>query len=227
MKRLLAALVIAALAAALGACTTFVPGMLPMQQAPARATYDPTVVALRAKLLEGAQYILNTRSLTIRGRHFNADCTGLVLAIYWYAGIDLSRDFNKFTGGGVERLYRTLERYNLLYSTTEPLTGDLIFWDNTYDHNEDGRWDDPLSHAGMVTSVDPDGTIAYIHYHVTLGIHIDYMNLRNPSVQSVSEWGHVKVINSPMRLVERGKPHPPHWLAGQLYRALGLAYLLE
>jgi hypothetical protein len=223
--RLLLVPLAAVLAAALGACTT-----LPVrgfdQPAPLRATADPSVVAVRDKLAEGAKSLLGRTQIVVRGRRFNNDCTGLVLAIYWYAGIDLAKDFKRFTGGGVERIYRTLERDNLLYSTARPLAGDIIFWDNTYDHNEDARWNDPLSHVGMVTAVDPDGTISYIHYHITKGILIEHMNLENPGVQSMMVGGRMKVINSPMRLATPGKPHPSNWLAGQLYRSLGLAYLL-
>jgi hypothetical protein len=196
------------------------------QPAPLRATADPAVVALRQKLGEGAKSLLGKKQIVVRGRRFNNDCTGLVLAIYWYAGIDLAQDFSRFTGGGVERIYRTLERRNLLYSTAHPLVGDIIFWDNTYDHNEDARGDDPLSHTGMVTGVDRDGTISYIHYHITKGIITESMNLENPGVQSMVVGGHMKVINSPMRLAVAGRPHPPKWLAGQLFRNLGMAYLL-
>jgi hypothetical protein len=241
-KRLLVRLAVLAACTFLGACAGLpvrlssysplgvsagVSAPVPVAPAPVRATADPAVIALRAKLAEGAKSILGATQLVVRGRRFTMDCTGVVLAVYWYAGMDLAKDFSQFSGNGVERIYKTLERANLLYSTSKPLVGDIIFWDNTYDHNEDGRWDDPLSHTGMVTGVDPDGTIAYVHYHVTKGIRIDYMNLKNPAVQTTMEEGHVKVINSPMRLAVPGQPHPPNWLAGQLYRALGLAYLLQ
>ena len=89
---------------------------------------DPATVALRSKLVEGAQSILGKKQLFVRGRRFNMDCTGMVLAIYWYAGIDLARDFNKFKGNGVTRIYKTLERDNLLYSNDYPLPGDIVFW---------------------------------------------------------------------------------------------------
>jgi hypothetical protein len=210
----------------LDACAT-VPRHITSEPAPARATMDPATVALRAKLVEGARSILGKKQLFVRGRRFNMDCTGVVLAIYWYAGIDLARDFNKFNGNGVTRIYKTLERDNLLYSNDYPLPGDIIFWDNTYDENEDSRWDDPLSHVGMVVRVDKDGTISYVHDHIRNGITIDYMNLRKPGTWKSVENGHVRVINSPMRLAVAGKPHPPDWLSGQLYRALGMAYLLQ
>jgi len=212
--------------AALGACTTL-PGGFPDQPPPLQATADPSVVALREKLAEGARTLLGKRQVVVRGRHFTPDCTGLVLGIYWYAGIDLAKDFRKFTGDGVARIYKTLDREGLLYSTSHPLVGDIIFWDNTYDNNQTLLPDNPLSHIGMVVGVDDDGTIAYIHYHVTRGIVVEYMNLENPDVQSMMVNGRMKVINSPMRLAVPGRPHADKWLAGQLYRALGLGYLLE
>jgi hypothetical protein len=226
MARMLARLAPLLLAGLLGACeTTRLAGV--EQSAPARATADPAVVALRQKLAEGARSILGRKQLVVRGRHFNMDCTGVVLAIYWYAGIDLARDFNRFTGNGVSRIYRTLERRDLLYSTSSPLVGDIIFWDNTYDENGDWRQNDPLSHVGMVVTVDGERTITYVHYHIRNGISYDYMNLRNPGVQNEIENGRVRVINSPLRLAVPGRPHPPEWLSGQLYRNLGMGYLLR
>jgi hypothetical protein len=215
------------LAAMLGACAT-APIMRGIDQpAPPQATADPAVVSLRAKLAEGARSIIGAKQLVVRGRRFTMDCTGVVLAIYWYAGVDLARDFKRFTGNGVGRIYKTLEREDLLYSTSTPLVGDIIFWDNTYDENQDNGWNDPLSHVGMVLRVDDDGTITYVHHHVRRGISTDYMNLRSPAVQSQVENGRVKLINSPLRLAVAGRPHPPNWLSGQLYRSLGMGYLLE
>jgi len=226
MGRVLTRLAPLLVAGLLGACAT-TPFSGRDQSAPARATADPTVVALRAKLAEGARSVLGRKELVVRGRRFNMDCTGVVLAIYWYAGIDLARDFNRFTGGGVSRIYKTLERRDLLYSTRSPLVGDIIFWDNTYDENGDERWNDPLSHVGMVVGVDNDGTITYVHYHIRNGITNDYMNLRSPAVLNQMENGRLRVINSPMRLAVSGRPHPPDWLSGQLYRSLGMGYLLR
>ena len=215
------------LAAMLGACATG-PLMRGLDQpAPPRATADPAVVSLRAKLAEGARSIIGAKQLLVRGRRFTMDCTGVVLAIYWYAGIDLARDFNKFPGNGVGRIYKTLETEDLLYTTSTPLVVDIIFWDNTYDANADNGINDPLSHMGMVLKVDDDHTITYIHHHIRRGISTDVMNLRNPAVQEQRELGHIKVINSPLRMAVPGKPHAENWLSGQLYRILGMGYLLQ
>ncbi|MCX7038215.1 MAG: CHAP domain-containing protein [Spirochaetes bacterium] len=171
----------------------------PDQAPPARATEDPSIVSLRGTLAEGARSVVGKKELVVRGRRFTMDCTGVVLAVYWYAGIDLAQDFGKYGGGGVTRIYRTLEGEGLLYDSSHPLVGDVIFWDNTYDRDGDGKWDDALTHVGMVTAVSDDGTVAYVHFNVHTGIVIEHMNL----------------------------PHPPQWLAGQLYRILGMGYLLS
>jgi hypothetical protein len=232
-----ALLLLAAICVGLSGCATFfsfddpstVPPRAPVvdKPAPARATADPSVVALRAKLAAGARSILGKKQLVVRGRRFSWDCTGVVLSIYWYAGIDLSRDFKKFSGNGVTRIYKTLQKDDLLYSTTTPLVGDIIFWDNTYDEPGSEGKPNPLSHVGMVLDVQSDGTITYIHHHVTRGIVTEYMNLRAPDVRTMLDNGQVKVINSPLRLAVAGKPHDPNWLSGQLFRVLGMAYLLQ
>jgi len=203
------------------------PRRSPDQAPPARATEDPSIVSLRGTLTEGARSVVGKKELVVRGRRFTMDCTGVVLAVYWYAGIDLARDFGRYSGNGVTRIYKTLEKESLLYDSSHPLVGDVIFWDNTYDHDGNGKWDDPLTHVGMVTEVSDNGTISYVHHHVRTGIVIEHMNLRSPDVQSRMEWGHLRILNSPLRLAERGNPHPPRWLAGQLYRILGMGYLLS
>jgi hypothetical protein len=219
----LASLAVAALA--LCSCASM-PPRGPDQPRPARATEDPAVVSLRSTLAEGAGSILGATQLVVRGRRFSMDCTGVVLAVYWYAGIDLARDFGRYTGNGVSRIFRTLEREGLLYDTAHPLTGDIVFWDNTYDANGNSKWDDSLSHVGMVTAASDDGTIEYIHHNVRAGIVIERMNLLRPDEEKRSAWGRVRILNSPLRLAAKGEPHPPLWLAGQLYRMLGMGYLL-
>ena len=214
------------LCAGLCSCAS-VPLGAPDQSPPLRAIADPAVVSVREKLVEAAYSVVGKKELVIRGRKFQTDCTGTVLAIYWAVGIDLAQDFDRFSGNGVTRLFRTLERENLLYTTTHPLPGDIIFWDNSYDQNEDGQWNDPLTHVGMVVGVEPDATVSYVHAHVRSGIIVERMNLLNPDARSRMEWGQVKILNSPMRMAEPGGTRPARTLAGALYRSLGMGYLLS
>lgn len=194
-------------------------------KSPARATRDPTIVALRARLVEGADSLIGKQDLFVRGKHFTWDCVGTVLAIYWYAGVDLARDFDQYTGNGVARLYKSLAAENLIYAARYPFSGDLVFWDNTYDENGNGRWDDPLTHVGMVVSTAPDGEVSYVHQNVRRGIVVEYMNLNQPSVYQSPDPGSERIFNSPMREAQPGVAHPPNWLSGQLFRAFGMGYL--
>ena len=191
-----------------------------------RPALSPSIDAIRAKLGEGATALIGATELTVNGRRFSWDCTGTVLAIYWYAGIDLARDFGRYPGNGVRRLYQTLEDASLLYTTTEPVLGDLVFWDNTYDADGDGAWDDQLTHVGMVVETGADGTISYVHLNYRKGIVVEKMSLREPDVHQRTAGGRVTIVNSPLRMAEAGKDHPDRWLAGQLYRVLGMGYLL-
>ncbi len=177
---------------------------------------SPETAEIQRRLAEGARFVLGKTELVIRGRRFRMDCTGTVLAIYWYAGIDLARDFHKYSGNGVTRIYRSLEQKNLLYSNPRPLTGDIIFWDNTYDRNGDGLWNDRLTHVGMVVESLEDGAIQFVHLNYSNGIVIENMNLLEPDIE---------IMNSPIRVRNPRRPHPPRWLAGQLYRVLGMGYL--
>jgi hypothetical protein len=195
---------------------------------PQRSTINPAARGteeLRSKLAEGGEYVLGKKELVIRGKRFNMDCTGTVLAIYYYAGIDLARDFNKYTGNGVMRLYKSLEEEELLYETRFPVTGDIIFWDNTYDRNEDRQWNDPLTHVGMVMNTSEDGSIEYVHLNYRSGIIIENMNLHQPEVHQQMEKGQMRIINSPMRMKQAGKAHPDNWLSGQLFKIFGMGYL--
>ncbi|MBN1835188.1 MAG: CHAP domain-containing protein [Spirochaetales bacterium] len=191
----------------------------------ARLSSVAEVARVQEKLAEGGRYVLGRRELVIRGRRFNMDCTGAVLAIYYYAGIDLSRDFDRYSGGGVMRLYQSLEARDLVYDSRAPATGDIIFWDNTYDRNGDGQWNDGLTHVGMVMAAGEDGTIEYVHLNYRKGIVIEYMNLNSPDVHQNLERGSVQIVNSPMRMKQKDQGHPERWLSSQLYRNLGMGYL--
>ncbi|MBN2551208.1 MAG: CHAP domain-containing protein [Spirochaetales bacterium] len=221
MKHIRRAVVPALLLAVLGSCV-----MVPSRVA--REGINPAAGEtedLRRKLAEGGNYVLGKDELIIRGKRFNMDCTGAVLAIYYYAGIDLARDFNRYTGNGVSRLYKSLEAKGLLYYTRLPVTGDIIFWDNTYDRNEDGRWNDPLTHVGMVMNVSEDGSVQYVHLNYRRGIIIENMNLYQPEIHQRMEKGQMRIVNSPIRMKQAGNPHPRNWLSGQLFRNFGMGYL--
>ena len=183
--------------------------------------------SIQQLLVEGANTLVGQKTIVVRGKQYNADCVGAILAIYAYADIDLIHLFDQYTGNGVTRLYKALDAFGLLHDSTRPSPGDLIFWDNTYDRNSDGKWNDYLTHIGMVTKVDEVGNIEFVHYHYTKGVALAFMNLRHPNDQEKPLSGGNKVLNSAMRMKGSGTPDASRWLASQLLRSFGEAYKIK
>ena len=177
-------------------------------------------------LIEGADSVLGKDRLLVRGKEFRIDCTGVIMAIYYYAGIDFTPAMTGYTGNGVTRMYKYLREEELLYTTEYPVPGDIIFWDNTWDANEDGQYNDYLTHIGMVYDVDDSGLITYVHHNYRKGIIIEYMNLTDPDTYQLNKGDRVIIINSPMRM--KGAPKAPEgqWLSSHLARVFGKGYLL-
>ncbi|GAB4370192.1 MAG: hypothetical protein Kow009_06730 [Spirochaetales bacterium] len=162
--------------------------------------------------MQAAQSLVGRTRLQFGKVSFFSDCSGFVLAAYYLGGVDLRGEYAKQTGNGVRRLYQIARTHRLLNTDHPPLPGDVVFWDNTYDANGDGKWNDELTHAGIVVTSRTDGTVEYVHYHIRRGIVQERMNLKNPD--SVA-------LNAPMRIQEASRSHPGNWSAAQLYRTTG------
>jgi hypothetical protein len=158
--------------------------------------------------------------VVVNGRSFTLDCIGTVAAIYFKLGIDITKDFPRYSGNGVNRFYESLKARNALHRDEIPRPGDAIVWDNTWDANNDGKLDnDPHTHAAVVVAVEEDGTIHYVHEHVSRGVIVEVMNLKRPGDYQ-DEKG--KLINSPLALVTgTGRGRPEHWLSGDLLNGFG------
>jgi len=189
---------------------------------------DTTKIAeIKKKLLQGAESLVGKDTIIVNGKKFINDCVNTVLAIYYFAGIDLSKEFGKYSGNGVRRLYKTLENHELIYSTHSPAPGDIVFWDNTWDMNGDGIYNDPLTHVGMIVKISDEGNLEYIHYNYIKGIVYEKMNLNNPDTYSKIVNGKTIIINSPLQMKEKGKAHSNKWLSSHLYKSFGKGYLME
>ena len=151
-----------------------------------------------------------TNSLIFNNRVFSNDCSGLIYGIFWSVGIDLISEISKESGNGVKRLFAVMEKNNLLHYNKYPEPGDLIFWNNTY-----GTWGkNPLSHIGVVVSVDRGGNIEYVHNNTYLGkINIERMNLHTPHK--------TRPVNNYMRYDSKYKK-----TSAELFDSFGMAWRL-
>lgn len=103
---------------------------------------------------------------------FRQDCSGFVEATLARAGAPMR--------GSTRDLWAALDQQGATHRRTRPQPGDLAFFDNTYDRDDDGRTDDPLTHIAVVVSVDADGTIQLAHDGTSAGRATLYMNLLHP-----------------------------------------------
>lgn len=178
---------------------------------------DPAIAAHQAAVAEAAHALVGSRRLVVDGTRYNYDCSGTILAIHAAAGTPLDAAFAAERGNGVARIYAIATSQPWVGAPQEyPAVGDIIFWDDTYDRNGDGRWNDELTHAGIVTAVAPDGTITYVHHHYRLGVVAETMNLMVPDDQT---------RNSAMRMRGQRYGEDARWLASHLYRRAGSAFL--
>ncbi len=163
----------------------------------------------------------NPEMLYVGDREFRCDCTGVVLASYYKAGIDLMPAFAREQGNGVARLHGVAERHNLAFPGPMPEPGDIIFWDDTYDRNGDEAWGDPLTHTGIVVHVYPDGQLEYVHHNYRRGVVVAHMNLTDPDTYQVRKGDEVLTVNSAMRMKSHRYIKPEAWLSSHLFRSFG------
>lgn len=231
-QRLTAALLSLALAALFGACAgsadrlqTPTPEIAIMTvEAGPGSSADPATSALaevRQQIVDGGLSLVGKEKLVVNGKSYSFDCTGVVLASYAFAEIDLAFRFNRYSGNGVRRIFYTLHDEDLLYRVDYPIPGDIIFWDNTYDANRNGKVDDEFTHVGLVIAVADDGLISYLHHHYRQGAIVEYMNLLEPD-KDFDNAG--RRINSALRM--RGLGGDIGTNAAQLFRIFGQGWKL-
>lgn len=169
----------------------------------------------QAALVKAAHWAVGRSSLSNNGKHFAMDCSGVVSALYWHAGLDLQSAYPRYTGGGAARIHAWMNDESLLYRPDAPAPGDLIFWDNSYDRNGNGLADDELTHMGMAVSVDSKGVVTYVHHDYISGVTFALMYPPDPSD---------RLRNSGMRIQSLGPTPEGGMTSGDLYRAAGSAW---
>lgn len=178
-------------------------------------TPEPDAVSPRVKqALATARKLIGKKSVRVNGQKFRYDCSGFATGVWSAAGIDLMASADDGPpANGVALIRRFNDRFGTHHSRYFPSPGDLAYFDNTYDMNRNGRLDDPLSHVGIVDSVDADGTIYIIHL-VGRGIVRDPMNLLRPHDRT-GERG--KKLNGWLRAKKKNDPANMPRLMGELF----------
>jgi hypothetical protein len=106
------------------------------------------------------------------------ECTGFVRLAYWQIGVELLGPEALARDNGVTAIYRHAAAVGALH-VGAPHPGDLVFFVETYDRNRDGLRNDGLTHVGIVETVEPDGTVVFLH-RVSGGVKESRLNLDHP-----------------------------------------------
>jgi len=189
----------------------------PAESAP-REPAAPPPDPRRDAVVASAARLLGLRALVTDGRRIGYDCAGVMRAVFLEHGIDLYADVPAAPGvNGVRRIHEHLRRHGHLHAGPRPRRGDLVFFDDTWDFNGDGRANDPLTHVGLVERVGRDGTIIFIS-RVARGIERYRLNLHHPGVHRDAAG---RLLNVYLRRRRPRDRADVHYLAGELWSGFG------
>jgi hypothetical protein len=188
-------------------------------EAATRGPPDLSRFDLQARLAARASSLVGARGdFHVDGQRFPADCTGFVEAVYEAEGVPLRALMRRAAPGertGVGAAYRTVSAYGEVLGRGEwPAPGDLVFWNDTYDRNRNGRADDGLTHVGIVLYV-VDRTVVFVH-RGGRAVARGAMDPRRPGEASANG----AVVNSPIRKRDPRLDGVPV-LAGELFAGYG------
>lgn len=208
-------------AGALQSCAprSFVNDVFPVTATQPRACCTPAEgLSTQVELAKAAADFLGHVQVTVGKRQFPADCSGLIRGIYATQQVELYEGLGKLDGGnGVGRIYTHVVEHGRIHQGPAVHPGDLVFFHNTWDFNRDGRFNDPLTHVGVVEQVERDGTVVFVS-RVSAGAERYRMNLQEPHRHKTDDG---RVLNDYMRRRTPGDPSEAQYLAGQLFAAFG------
>lgn len=177
-----------------------------------------TSLPSRSAIVESAAKLVGARTITSRGKRIAYDCAGVTRAIFLEHGLDLYRGaFSDSKGNGVRLIHDHVQQHGTLHRGSNVSPGDLVFFDNTWDFNGDGKLNDPLTHVGVVERFEPDGTVIFIS-RVANAIERYRMNLNQPHVHKTAQ-GHV--LNDYIRRKLPADPDHTARLTGELFSVYG------
>ena len=120
------------------------------------------------------------------GKRDGGDCSGFVTLVNKKFNRDFfdEKELDKFyTKRGLksEAMFKLYESKNLI-AFDDPKVGDLVFFNNTTRSTKNNKKAKIVTHVGIVSSVEKDGTVAFTHH--TKGKNmVDFMNLNDKNTR--------------------------------------------
>ena len=172
----------------------------------------------RAAIVRTASKLVGATTIQANGKRISYDCAGVTRAIYLEHGIDLyDSGAPDAKANGVRIIHHHISRHGKFHQGPVVRPGDLVFFDNTWDYNNDGLVNDPLTHVGIVERQEQDGTVIFIS-RVAGAIERYRMNLALSHVHRTAEG---RILNDYIRRKDLGDSANTAYLTGQLFAGFG------
>jgi len=168
----------------------------------------------RNAIVQTAAKLVGAKTITSNGQRIAYDCAGVTRAVFLAHGIDLyAGEPGDPAANGVRIIHAHIRQRGTFHEGPIVHPGDLVFFDNTWDFNRDGKVNDPLTHIGIVERMESNGTIIFIS-RVADAIERYHMNLSLPHVHKTSDG---RILNDYLRRRDAADPSNTGYLAGELF----------
>ena len=168
----------------------------------------------RSAIVRTAATLVGANTIESNGRRIAYDCAGVTRAIYLKHGIDLYQGSpNDPQANGVRLIHAHIRQQGTFHQGPIAHPGDLVFFNNTWDYNGDGKANDSLTHVGIVERQEPDGTVVFIS-RVASAVERYRMNLRQPHIHKAADG---RILNDYLRRKHMRDSDNTPYLTGQLF----------
>jgi hypothetical protein len=172
----------------------------------------------RSAIVRTAAKLVGAKTIESKGRHIAYDCAGVTRAIFLKHGIDLyDSSANDPEANGVRLIHAHIRQQGTFHQGPVVHPGDLVFFDNTWDLNGDGKVNDPLTHVGIVERQEPDGTVIFIS-RLAGAVERYHLNLGLPHVHKTADG---RILNDYLRRKDVIDPAKTGYLTGELFAVFG------
>lgn len=200
---------------ALVGCTTPPTGRLRAaapEAGPCCRSVEPT--PSRTAIVRTAAKLVGAKTIESNGRRIAYDCAGVTRAVFLKHGIDLySGEPDDPHANGVRLIHAHIRQQGTFHLGPVVYPGDLVFFNNTWDYNGDGKVNDPLTHVGIVERQEPDGTVVFIS-RVAGAVERYRLNLALPHVHKTADG---RILNDYIRRKDVIDPANTGYLTGELF----------
>ena len=187
------------------------PASLPIERPCCRSV---ELAPSRSAIVRTAAKLVGAKTIESNGRHIAYDCAGVTRAVFLRHGIDLyDGDLSDSHANGVRIIHSHIRQQGTFHQGPVAHPGDLVFFDNTWDYNGDGKVNDPLTHVGIVERQEPDGTVVFIS-RVAGAVERYHMNLGLPHVHKTADG---RILNDYLRRKDVCDQDDTSYLTGELF----------